>query len=64
MGPVVRGRCSTLSAQEQSLREHIQQRSFNKICADKVLASAENLVAWPTRSQFVEALADRCDKVR
>ena len=51
------GAAPPLTAQEQALRHHIQERSFSKIRASKVLVAAEKLVAWPTRIQFVEALA-------
>ena len=47
------GAAPPLTAQEQALRHHIQERSFTKIRASKVLAAAEKLVAWPTRLQFL-----------
>ena len=47
LGPWYQGGAAPpLTAQEQALRHHIQERSFSKIRASKVLFAAEKLVAW------------------
>ena len=65
MGPVVSGRCSTTFECARTILARTHPRNLlSKIRVNKVLASAQKLVAWPTRIQFVKALAARCDKVR
>lgn len=56
-GPMYAGGEVHPTTQEERLREHILNGSMPNARAKKVLASCANLKIWPTRLQFVEALA-------
>ena len=43
--------------QEANLRQHILDVSMSKARARRILQSAEQLLIWPTRIQFIEAVA-------
>ena len=57
-GPFFEGQaCVALSREEQMLRQHILDSSLAVVRSKRILASCEELKVWPTRIQFVEALA-------
>eukprot|EP00435_Cladocopium_sp_Y103_P025845 s3264_g6.t1 len=57
-GPMFDGNFACqLSPQEQSLRQQIETSSMSKAKAARVIAEVKPLQIWPTRIQFVEALA-------
>lgn len=57
-GPFFTGQSKeTLSPQENRLRDQILSSSMPKRRAKRVLEEAEKLQVWPTRIQFLEALA-------
>lgn len=56
-GPMYAGGEIACTVQENKLRDHILHGSMPTARANKVLASCVALKAWPTRLQFIEALA-------
>ena len=56
-GPMYAGQDVSSTTPETRLREHILQGSMPKIRADRVLEACAHLKVWPTRLQFVEAIA-------
>ena len=56
-GPMFEGGTCRLTAQEQILRDEIKEGTMSKRRAARVLAACVDFHVWPTRLQFVEAIA-------
>ena len=57
-GPMFEGNnCPRITGQEQKLREEIKSGSMPARKAQQVLSASDALKVWPTRLQFVEAIA-------